>query len=510
MMSRALLALSLALTTVSCIEDQAVNRDREANGGTPTVDASLPSVDGAMGSGGDAASMTPPEAMTDGTPPVDNDARPTPEPEPEPPPTDDPDCNAFCERIDTCLLPACPGLEDVAGANFCAEWCEGVPPQALQALGRLECREFVEVMFREADDLEEFCEGERRPPDDVDDQCDEICEFAAQCGVPERDCRQFCNQLGDGTRACLERAERCEDLEECIEGGGDDPPDGPPGRDDLRDACEPLCGRQAQCVIQQCAPGSLPGDYVDDCARDCERDPPDVDTFRRVFRGRCDELIGEIRDASPEIDGRCEAQPDQACANLCADLVVPCGDLEQAECVAQCEGWDEANFRCVSFSDQCREVNDCFGDAEGQQRCQDTCDYLQECLLEACPPRIISPEYRLNCAAGCLDDPPSERETEDWLALSCADVRGWIYQRSRELRPLCEGNQDFRPSVEECAAFCDNVIGGCPFIGGRNFCLNGCASLTRDQYGCAVERQGDCDGIAACLADPVDAPGGAP
>jgi hypothetical protein len=264
-------------------------------------------------------------------------------------------------------------------------------------------------------------------------------------------------------------------------------------------------------VIQWCAPGALPNEFVEDCIDACEADPPDVDVFREVFRGRCDDIIVDLRAAHPEIDMRCDAEEEQACQNLCADMVAPCGALDEAECVAQCEGWDEANFRCVQFSDSCRDLNACFGDEAGQQRCQDTCDRLQVCLLEACPPRIISPEMHINCTAGCLDDPPSARETEEWMDLSCADVRGWMYQRSRELRPLCEGNQDFRPTVDECTAFCDNIIGDCPFIGGRNFCLAGCASLTRDQYACAVERQDECDAIAACLADPAGgAPGGAP
>ena len=513
-MSRAFWALSLALAMMGCIEDQAVNRDQEANGDMPSADAAPASADGAMGQAGDGGPpmlMDPvPDGAVDARPPSARDAGMT---MPPPPPTDDPDCNAFCERVDTCLIPECPEIEAAAGPGFCVEWCEGTPPGVLGSLGELACDTFVEVMYREAEDLREFCEGGfdpgEDPPADVEDQCEEICGFAAACGVPQRECRQFCGQLGDRTRACLERADDCGDLEECIEGGGDGPRDGP-GSDRLRDACEPLCGRQAQCVTQQCAPGALPADYIEECADACVQTPPDEETFRTVFRGRCDEIIDDIRARDPAIDGRCDAEEEQACENLCENIVVPCGQVDQAECVAQCEGWDQANFRCVTFSEQCFQVNECFGDAMGQQMCQSTCNRIQSCLEEACPPRIISPEWNIDCTAGCLDDPPSQQETDVFLAWTCAEVRGWMYQNSRELRPLCEGNRDFRPNVEECTAFCDNVIGNCPVIGGRNFCLNGCASLTRDQYACAVERQGDCQGIATCLADPVEPPDDAP
>ena len=183
---------------------------------------------------------------------------------------------------------------------------------------------------------------------------------------------------------------------------------------------------------------------------------------------------------------------------MCEERVVPCR-ISQEACVADCQNWDRANQLCVVQSRRCIDVNACFGDPEGQQLCRRTCDYLQECLEEACPPRSIPPTVTDGCTAGCLDDPPSAQEADDWEALSCREIREFVYRGNRELRPICEGGRDFRPTPEECVAFCDNALGDCLGVGGRNFCLAGCASLTRDQYGCALEAQGNCEVIDRCL-----------
>ena len=134
-----------------------------------------------------------------------------------------------------------------------------------------------------------------------------------------------------------------------------------------------------------------------------------------------------------------------------------------------------ANHVCLVRADSCREVNECFGDPEGQERCRRSCDVLQACMEEACPPRILPPTLTDGCTADCLDDPLSPRELEQWEALSCREVREVIYRGNRELRPFCEGGRDFRPTPDECVAFCDNALGACLGIGGRNFCLAGCS-----------------------------------
>ena len=85
--------------------------------------------------------------------------------------------------------------------------------------------------------------------------------------------------------------------------------------------------------------------------------------------------------------------------------------------------------------------------------------------------------------------------------LSCRQVREeTVYRGNRELRPLCEGDGDFRPRPDECAAFCDGALGQC-IIGGRRFCLAACASITRDQYECALTADDDCAQIDTCLSD---------
>ena len=168
--------------------------------------------------------------------------------------------------------------------------------------------------------------------------------------------------------------------------------------------------------------------------------------------------------------------------------------------MTDCQGWDRANHVCVVRADSCDEVSDCFGDPAGQELCRRQCDHLQTCLLEACPPRILPPTLTDGCTADCLEDPPSAREVEEWEGFECRRVREFIYRGNRELRPLCDGGGDFRPTPEECVDFCDNALGACLGVGGRNFCLAGCASLTRDEYACSLEAQGDCARIEMCLA----------
>jgi len=100
-----------------------------------------------------------------------------------------------------------------------------------------------------------------------------------------------------------------------------------------------------------------------------------------------------------------------------------------------------------------------------------------------------------------MSDPPDEEGVAGFEALECREVRNIVYRNNRQLRPVCEGGRDFRPTADECVAFCDDSLQACIGLGGRNFCLAACASLTREQYTCALEAQGDCVQISSCLED---------
>jgi len=386
-----------------------------------------------------------------------------------------------------CLFPACDGLRDVVPPSFCREWCREAPDSWLDESADLSCSDFNERLYEESRELAEFCSDEPVP-----DECEAICEFAAECGFPGNGCGQLCRSLDDEQRGCLANAEECGEFFRCIDGGREDRPD-------PRELCEGYCGRRSQCIFNECAPGTLPDGYTTACFESCEEDPLSFPEFQEFFDMSCAEVVVSLREVDQMLDARCDAEEEDACANVCADRVVQCMGITQEACVADCQNWDRANHVCVVRADSCNEVNACFGDPEGQELCRRQCDHLQTCLLEACPPRILPPTLTDGCTADCLEDPPSEGEVEQWEAFECRRVREFIYRGNRELRPLCDGGGDFRPTPEECVGFCDNALGACLGVGGRNFCLAGCASLTRDEYGCALEAQGNCARINVCL-----------
>ena len=127
--------------------------------------------------------------------------------------------------------------------------------------------------------------------------------------------------------------------------------------------------------------------------------------------------------------------------------------------------------------------------------------WLAGCLTEACPPRILPPQLISSCTADCFNNPVSEEDLTQWEMSSCREVREVVYRDNQQLRPICEGNQDFRPSPEECAAFCDTSLDAC-LLGGSALCLSACASLTRAEYECSLAAQGVCDEIDLCLSEP--------
>ena len=409
--------------------------------------------------------------------------------EPPPPPANADPCERFCARTEMCLFPACSGLEDIAGDEFCFEYCENTPETWLDETSDLSCGEFVERLYSFSRELAEFCSDEPAP-----DECGQICEFASGCGFAGDGCARLCRNLAQEQRNCMLRADRCETFFACVE----DEPRMPPDRGDL---CEPYCFRRSQCVFNACAPGTLPDDFFDECLDSCIDTPPTLQEYQRFFDSPCEAVVEGVREDNPAIDARCDADPQAACENLCADTIVPCMNIAQAECVNACEGWDRANQLCIITSESCEDVTRCYGDRENQDLCRQSCDHLQFCLEEACPPRIIPPRYTDNCTADCLGSPRNEADTQRFLDAPCRQVRELIYRDNQELRPLCEGNADFRPTAEECSAFCDQTLLRCLDFGGRNFCTAACASLDREQYQCALENQMNCDAINACIGD---------
>ena len=136
-----------------------------------------------------------------------------------------------------------------------------------------------------------------------------------------------------------------------------------------------------------------------------------------------------------------------------------CGSVPRDECITSCAGWDSANRLCIDNTpgNDCERMSRCFGDESGQARCREACDHLQSCLLEACPPQIIPPDYSDDCTAGCLYQPPAQRLVDEYTNTACRQVREQIYQENQGLRPVCgDGGQDFRPTAAECTDVCES------------------------------------------------------
>lgn len=414
----------------------------------------------------------------------------SPEPEsPEPEPEDL--CEATCGQLYSCFESDCEAL---AGADFlddlCLNLCEAQPRLQRQLLG-LECGAYIEQLTEFIPELEDLC-SDAPPPD----ACAPVCEFLTDCSpdVDAQSCVGFCRGFGDEQLACLTDA-----AEDQACGAGFACFEEPPPPVDPEELCTEVCQRRNLCVTQECAPGTLqPGDGRA-CLQACLTDPPSEDEALALSRQRCGALVAELN-ADPAFAERCAADDMQACVQLCDDVV---GDCQQRDaCLAACPGWNDTNLTCLRFSGgQCNAVDVCINSPEAQQRCETSCARWSECLGEACPPRILPPTLGVNCAAGCLFDPPTDEAVQAYLNLECAEVRANIYEENRELAPICEGDPEFNPGPDECVAFCERGLEACIGIGGRNFCLGACASLTREEYECALAAGEDCAAINACLPE---------
>jgi len=410
--------------------------------------------------------------------------------DPPPPPEELRACDRFCQRAQDCLYPSCEGLEQIPPRRFCEGWCNG-DRDWLNQSAELSCEDFNGRIFGFSPEIRALC----TPPEES--RCGDICDFGELCGLVSSDCRMNCEGLELGGQLCFSGAVEqgdCSRFVECLQGGG-----GPrdEGRPDLQEACRNICNREAQCVQDRCAPGTIDGSFSSECFESClaSPDPRELQTRAQLS---CDELVAELSEADPGFEERCGLDEQSACEQLCSSTVEPCGSLEAEQCVAECANWSEARFVCFSRATLCEEVNSCLLPEEEEARCERLCGHLEGCLYEACPPRIIPTQLIESCSADCFNDPVSEEDLEGWEGSSCLEVREFVYRDNPQLRPICEGNQDFRPSPAECGAFCEQSLDAC-LLGGSALCLSACSSLTRPQYECSLAAQGDCGEIDLCL-----------
>jgi hypothetical protein len=506
-------SILLALLLTSCISDSGETpnlegeRLEDSDGGSVNVRDEGGAEEGEAGDTAGAEETAgvstmggaqPPLAGTDGplTPDAGTDTPSvTPEPDPPPPSTELSACDRFCERVSGCLYPDCPALSGVSPDDFCRGWCGRDARDWLNESAELACDDFNQRIYGFSPEVRALCSESDGDP------CGEICEFGEICGLVSDECSQNCGALNFDERLCFAAATElgdCQRYIRCLNGGGGR---GDGGRDGgLEEACGAICEREASCIFNACALGTVTADYTDDCETTCVSETQSGAELMSRFRDSCDEIVTRVRESSPTVDERCEQDEEGSCEILCGDRVSECLSIEQADCVETCGSWDRAQHICLAEAGECSDVQGCFIDPDAADRCRRSCDYLQLCLEEACPPRIIPPQLTDGCTADCFEDPPSVEEIEEWEASTCREVREVVYRDNRQLRPICEGSQDFRASPEECSAFCDGDLGEC-IIGGRSFCLAACSSLDRDQYQCALEAQSDCELIDTCLAD---------
>jgi hypothetical protein len=411
--------------------------------------------------------------------------------DPEPPSMELAACERFCERMDDCLYASCEAVQNIPLRQFCGGWCQNADDTWLNEGADLSCDIFNQRIFGFSPEIRTLCTQEITP-----DSCDGICDFGEVCGLVSSECDSNCPELSSRAQLCLLSAvdsQSCRRFAGCLQGR-----DGPPQGNELQGFCRDLCQREAQCIFNTCSPATLPTNFIEQCEQSCDPDGLNEQQLYERSQLSCEEVVVSARQDNPTIDMRCDADEADSCLNACSEDVLSCMNLNVNECTTLCEQWDRSNHICLATANSCGEIAPCFISMEEQERCRASCDYFQECLEEACPPRILPPQLTDSCTADCFEDPISEDDLQGWQSFSCAEVREVVYRDNEQLRPICEGNSDFRASPEECAAFCDEALGTC-LIGGRTVCLAACSSLSRDQYQCALEAQGSCDLIDQCL-----------
>lgn len=403
-------------------------------------------------------------------------------------------CDRFCQRMEDCIYPRCEAINQIPPDQFCRGWCRSTGDEWLDQGADLSCEDFSRRIYGFSPELQTLCEA-----DPNEDACESICEFGTVCGLVSNDCLSNCNRANNQAQLCFRSASDandCRRFAQCLQQGGGQGG----GQESYEEVCTGLCEREVSCVSNACAPGSVNASSVNECVSACVQEQASQEDLVTRFQRTCEEVVAETLMNDSALTELCQTPEDQVCSLLCTSTVTGCGELDQTSCETECAAWDEANYYCLRTANSCEEVSVCLVDQDEQDRCRRSCDHLQLCLEEACPPRIIPPELTDTCTADCFADPISEQDLSDWEMSSCRDVREFIYQDNQQLRPICEGNQDFRPSPAECSAFCDEGFDTC-ILGNRTICLSACAGLTREQYTCSLQSGTDCQSIEACLVD---------
>ena len=406
-------------------------------------------------------------------------------------------CQSYCDRIEACLVPECPGLSSFFGDEVCDEWCGGAPDSQLSAFAMRECGEFNEVLLDLAPELADYCSD-----DPIPDACEGICTDFNECGfeIEQEVCLRICRRYDAETLNCASTAPSCGELFQCVD---DQDPEDQLNYDEI---CEGKCFREFECIRTVCSAGTVDVDDAfgngafEQCTQTCIDERPPISELQDVFGGLCVDLVERLRTDDPVIDARCDNEPDAVCELLCDKATACPGSVPRDECITSCAGWDSANRLCIDNTpgNDCERMSRCFGDESGQARCREACDHLQSCLLEACPPQIIPPDYSDDCTAGCLYQPPAQRLVDEYTNTACRQVREQIYQENQGLRPVCDGGQDFRPTAAECTDVCESSLDAC-IVGGQSQCVGLCRTLTREEYTCAIEDGATCTSIDACL-----------
>lgn len=512
------IAIIAITTSVGCIEDgaTAIERDGESDPsslGGATVDVGgdaggdvSDNVDGDAGgeqtdagsavveeagetvSAGEQAGEPAGELISEAGDEAGQDLPPDPPPAPEQLPA----CDRFCQRVEDCLYPRCEALNGLPPRQFCAGWCDSTGDDWLDQGADLSCDDFTRRIYGYSPEMRTLCEAD---PEVLD--CEAICDFGEVCGLVSDDCLANCNSAPDDSIFCFRSAtdqESCQRFYSCY----GEQPTSPEER--YEDVCSGLCNREASCLFEACAPGAWSVEDTQACVETCVDTRPGQRALQARFARSCAEVVEDALAESETFAARCELPDDQICASVCADLVVGCGELTAEECEVRCADWDDANFLCVQSATSCDALSTCLVTPDEQDRCRRSCDRLQSCLEAACPPRIIPPRLSDSCTVNCFEDPISEADLGDWEETSCREVREVVYQDNPQLRPICEGGRDFRPTPEECSAFCESSLDAC-ILGGETICLSACAGMDRGQYECALAAQGECGAIDLCLSE---------
>ena len=416
-----------------------------------------------------------------------------PPPDPPPAPESLPACQRFCQRTEDCLYAQCEELRQFPVDQFCRGWCRVSTEEWLNQSAEMACDDFSRRIYGFSPEIRTICEA-----DPEVDSCEAICDFGEICGVVSANCRANCNQSSSEAQLCFRAAadqEDCIRFLQCYE-----QPQEPPRGRDSEELCGRVCEREGSCISNACAPGTWSRDQVTDCFETCVDQRPRREEIFERFQSTCEEVVAEALAADAQVAARCEVAEEDVCSTFCSDRIVGCDVIDQTTCETTCATWDEANFICLQNAGSCDEIESCLIEPDEQERCRRSCDHFQTCLEEACPPRIIPPNLTDSCTADCFADPISAEELASWEATECREVRETVYDGNPGLRRSCEGNQDFRPTPEECSDFCDNGLDEC-IIGGPTICLSACASMDREQYACALQARGECTQIDLCLTD---------